>query len=59
MLIYKLSRNRDDCLKINIIFRYFIEATFVKKNKEKWQLFEDALYRKTIVSPDKLYDLYI
>ncbi len=35
------------------------EATFVKKNKEKWQLFEDALYRKTIVSPDKLSDLYI
>jgi uncharacterized membrane protein SpoIIM required for sporulation len=35
------------------------EAAFVKKNKEKWQLFEDALYKKTIVSPDKLSDLYI
>jgi uncharacterized membrane protein SpoIIM required for sporulation len=35
------------------------EAAFVKKNKEKWQLFEDALYKKTILSPDKLSDLYI
>ncbi len=34
------------------------EATFVKKNKEKWLLFEDALYKKTNVSPDKLSDLY-
>ncbi|WGH76317.1 stage II sporulation protein M [Tenacibaculum tangerinum] len=35
------------------------EAAFVNKNKEKWQLFEDALYRKTIISPDKLSDLYV
>ena len=35
------------------------EAAFVNKNKEKWQLFEDALYKKTIVSPDKLSDLYV
>ena len=35
------------------------EAAFVNKNKEKWQLFEDALYKKTIISPDKLSDLYV
>jgi len=35
------------------------EAAFVKKNKEKWQLFEDALYNKTSLSPDKLSDLYV
>jgi uncharacterized membrane protein SpoIIM required for sporulation len=35
------------------------EAAFVKKNKEKWQLFEDVLSKKTQVSPDKLSDLYI
>ena len=35
------------------------EAAFVNKNKEKWQLFEDALYQKTIISPDKLSDLYV
>ncbi|WNW02204.1 stage II sporulation protein M [Tenacibaculum sp. HL-MS23] len=35
------------------------EAAFVKKNKEKWQLFEDALYKKTSLSPDKLSDLYV
>jgi len=35
------------------------EAAFVKKNKEKWQLFEDALYKKTSLSPDRLSDLYV
>ena len=35
------------------------EAAFVNKNKEKWQLFEDALYNKTVISPDKLSDLYV
>ena len=35
------------------------EAAFVRKNKEKWQLFEDVLSKKTQVSPDKLSDLYI
>lgn len=35
------------------------EATFVHKNKEKWQLFEDVLYKNTIIAPDKLSDLYI
>ncbi|CAM1333253.1 stage II sporulation protein M [Tenacibaculum aestuariivivum] len=35
------------------------EAAFVKKNKEKWQLFEDALYNKTLVSPDTLASLYV
>lgn len=35
------------------------EAAFVKKNKEKWQLFEDALYNKTSLSPDKLSNLYV
>jgi len=35
------------------------EAAFVKKNKEKWQLFEDALYKKTNLSPDRLSDLYV
>ena len=35
------------------------EAAFVKNNKEKWQLFEDALYNKTSLSPDKLSNLYV
>jgi uncharacterized membrane protein SpoIIM required for sporulation len=35
------------------------EAAFVKKNKEKWQLFEDVLYNKKSLSPDKLSDLYV
>jgi uncharacterized membrane protein SpoIIM required for sporulation len=35
------------------------EAAFVRKNKEKWQLFEDVLSKKSQVSPDKLSDLYI
>ncbi|RSC92210.1 stage II sporulation protein M [Tenacibaculum singaporense] len=35
------------------------EAAFINKNKEKWQLFEDALYNKTVISPDKLSDLYV
>ena len=35
------------------------EAAFIKKNKEKWLLFENVLHNKTHVSPDKLSDLYI
>lgn len=35
------------------------EAAFVKKNKERWQLFENVLANTTQVSPDKLSDLYI
>lgn len=35
------------------------EAAFVNKNKDKWQLFEDALYNKAVISPDKLSDLYV
>ena len=35
------------------------EAAFVRKNKEKWALFENVLTKKTQVSPDKLSDLYI
>ena len=35
------------------------EAAFVKKNKEKWLLFENVLDKKTQISPDKLSDLYI
>ena len=35
------------------------EAAFVKKNKDKWQLFEDVLHQKTIITPDKLSDLYV
>lgn len=35
------------------------EAAFIKNNKEKWQLFEAILVKKTRVSPDKLSDLYI
>lgn len=35
------------------------EAAFVKKNKEKWQLFEAVLYNKTAISPDKLSELYV
>ncbi len=35
------------------------EASFVRKNKVKWQLFEDVLSKKVHVSPDKLSDLYI
>lgn len=35
------------------------EAAFVKKNKEKWQLFENVLYKKETISPDKLSDLYV
>ncbi len=35
------------------------EALFVKKNQEKWQLFEDALDKKVSLSPEKLSDLYI
>lgn len=35
------------------------EASFVKKNKEKWQLFDDVLHKKTPISPDKLSDLYV
>lgn len=35
------------------------EASFVKRNKNKWLLFEDVLNNKKQVSPDKLSDLYI
>lgn len=35
------------------------EAAFIKKNKEKWLLFENVLQHKTKVSPDRLSDLYI
>lgn len=35
------------------------EAAFVKRHKEKWQLFEEILRNKQQVSPDKLSDLYI
>ena len=35
------------------------EAAFVKKNKERWQLFENVLTNKSQISPDKLSDLYI
>ncbi|WP_428742736.1 stage II sporulation protein M [Tenacibaculum sp.] len=35
------------------------EAAFVNKNKEKWKLFEAALYEKKVISPDKLSDLYV
>ncbi|UMB55013.1 stage II sporulation protein M [Lutibacter sp. A64] len=35
------------------------EASFVKRNKNKWLLFEDVLNKKEQVSPDKLSDLYI
>lgn len=35
------------------------EAAFVKKNKDKWQLFEDVLHQKTTITPDKLSDLYV
>ena len=35
------------------------EAHFVKKNKEKWQLFEDVLDKKQDINPNKLSDLYI
>jgi len=35
------------------------EASFVKRNKKKWLLFEDVLVNKEQISPDKLSDLYI
>jgi len=35
------------------------EAAFVKKHKNRWQLFEDALSKKTVISPDELSNLYI
>jgi uncharacterized membrane protein SpoIIM required for sporulation len=35
------------------------EASFVKRNKNKWLLFENAVDKKSQVSPDKLSDLYI
>lgn len=35
------------------------EASFIKRNKKKWLLFEDALSKKQKISPDKLSDLYI
>ncbi|MBJ2175612.1 stage II sporulation protein M [Aureibaculum sp. A20] len=35
------------------------EAAFVKKHKERWQLFENVLSNQQQISPDKLSDLYI
>ncbi|WP_196890027.1 stage II sporulation protein M [Aureivirga sp. CE67] len=35
------------------------EAAFIKKNKEKWQLFEDVIRNNKEISPNKLSDLYI
>ena len=35
------------------------EAAFLKKNKDKWLLFEAVLDNKTDVEPDKLSDLYL
>jgi len=35
------------------------EASFVKRNKNKWLLFENVLDKKEQLSPDKLSDLYI
>ena len=35
------------------------EASFVKRNKKKWLLFENVLDNKEQISPDKLSDLYV
>ncbi|WP_422084075.1 stage II sporulation protein M [Ulvibacterium sp.] len=35
------------------------EAAFVKQNKDKWAVFENALSNKTKIAPDVLSDLYI
>ncbi len=35
------------------------EATFVKKNKDKWQLFDDVLHKNTSITPDELSGLYV
>jgi uncharacterized membrane protein SpoIIM required for sporulation len=35
------------------------EAAFVKRNKDKWAVFENALSNKTDIAPDVLSDLYI
>jgi len=35
------------------------EAAFLKKNKDKWLLFEAVLDNKTTVEPDELSDLYL
>lgn len=35
------------------------EAAFVKRNKDKWAVFENALSNKTDIAPDLLSDLYI
>ncbi|WP_196894915.1 stage II sporulation protein M [Aureivirga marina] len=35
------------------------EANFIKKNKEKWQLFEDVIRHKKEIEPNELSDLYI
>ncbi|SDX86132.1 Uncharacterized membrane protein SpoIIM, required for sporulation [Lutibacter oricola] len=35
------------------------EASFVKRNKKKWLLFENSLDKKEQISPDRLSDLYI
>jgi uncharacterized membrane protein SpoIIM required for sporulation len=35
------------------------EAAFVKRNKDQWAVFENALSNKTDIAPDVLSDLYI
>ncbi|MCK0132298.1 stage II sporulation protein M [Flavobacteriaceae bacterium F08102] len=35
------------------------EAAFVKKHKERWELFEKALSNRQQISPDQLSDLYV
>jgi hypothetical protein len=35
------------------------EAAFVKLNKDKWAVFENALSNRTDIAPDVLSDLYI
>lgn len=35
------------------------EVAFIKQNKNKWLEIEEAIYGKTILSPDEMADLYI
>ncbi|PIE49418.1 MAG: hypothetical protein CSA39_02755 [Flavobacteriales bacterium] len=35
------------------------EVAFVKKNKDRWQLFEDVLSNKKNLDPDRLSELYV
>ncbi len=35
------------------------EASFIKKNKEKWLLFENILEKRKQISPKKLTELYL